>query len=169
MKRAILLGGAAVLAALLVVAGYIAGRSGMRHEPAAAAPSETQGGTQPLYWHDPMYPQQKFDKPGKSPFMNMQLVPVYGDDKPAPDGGVTVSARARQTLGMRTALAELTELRQEVSAVGNVQADERRIVRVETRTAGWVEKLLARGVNETVRAGQILAEIYSPDLFAAQE
>jgi membrane fusion protein, copper/silver efflux system len=166
MKRAILLGGAAIL---LVVAGYFAGRSGMHQESATAAANAPQSGRQPLYWHDPMYPQQKFDKPGKSPFMNMQLVPVYGDEKSAPDSGVTVSARARQNLGMRTAVAEVTELRRDLPAVGYVQADERRIVRVESRTAGWIEKLLVRAVNEPVRAGQVLAEIYSPDLLAAQE
>ncbi|WP_256738012.1 heavy metal-binding domain-containing protein, partial [Paraburkholderia fungorum] len=33
-----------------------------------------------LYWHDPMVPNQHFDKPGKSPFMNMQLEPVYADE-----------------------------------------------------------------------------------------
>src|SRR5215475_16073854 len=37
-------------------------------------------GKRVLYWHDPMVPGQKFDKPGKSPFMDMQLVPVYADD-----------------------------------------------------------------------------------------
>src|SRR5438128_992363 len=36
-------------------------------------------GRKVLYWHDPMYPGQKFDKPGKSPFMDMDLVPVYAD------------------------------------------------------------------------------------------
>src|SRR5258708_7800988 len=36
-------------------------------------------GKRVLYWHDPMVPGQKFDKPGKSPFMDMQLVPVYED------------------------------------------------------------------------------------------
>src|SRR5438045_2841729 len=36
-------------------------------------------GKRVLYWHDPMVPGQKFDKPGKSPFMDMQLVPVYAD------------------------------------------------------------------------------------------
>ncbi|MDM8351152.1 heavy metal-binding domain-containing protein, partial [Pseudomonas sp. sp1636] len=33
-----------------------------------------------LYWYDPMSPQQKFDQPGKSPFMDMQLVPRYADE-----------------------------------------------------------------------------------------
>jgi Cu(I)/Ag(I) efflux system membrane fusion protein len=35
---------------------------------------------QVLYWRDPMVPNARFDKPGKSPFMDMQLVPVYADE-----------------------------------------------------------------------------------------
>ena len=163
MKRAIL----AAAAVLLAVSGYFVGNYRAHTEMAAVAPAQAE--RKPLYWHDPMVPQQKFDKPGKSPFMDMQLVPVYGDEKPVADGGVTVSARAQQNLGVRTALAELTELRQELAAVGYVQADERRIVRTEARTTGWVEKLHVRAVNEAVRAGQVLAEVYSPELVAAQE
>jgi Cu(I)/Ag(I) efflux system membrane fusion protein len=116
-----------------------------------------------------MVPQHKFDKPGKSPFMDMQLVPVYGDEKPAAESGVTVSARAQQNLGLRAGLAQTTELRAELRAVGSVQADERRIVRAEQRSQGWVEKLHVRAVNDPVRAGQVLAEVYAPELLAAQE
>ena len=121
-----------------------------------------------LYWHDPMVPGQRFDKPGKSPFMNMDLVPVYADDK-AGEGGVSVSSRVRQSLGIRTAAAQVTELRDDLTAVGYVQADERRIARAEVRTQGWVEHLHVRAVNDPVRAGQVLAEIYSPELLQAQE
>src|SRR5665647_3563343 len=32
-----------------------------------------------LYWYDPMAPNQKFAKPGKSPVMDMQLIPKYAD------------------------------------------------------------------------------------------
>ena len=42
---------------------------------------------QVLYWYDPMVPDQHFDKPGKSPFMDMQLVPKFG---PGADSGCTV-------------------------------------------------------------------------------
>src|SRR5262249_3505300 len=41
----------------------------------AAAPSDKKV----LYWYDPMVPQQHFDAPGKSPYMDMQLVPKYAD------------------------------------------------------------------------------------------
>lgn len=166
MKRAILF---SVAAAFLAAAGYFVGSHRAHTGMSEAAPAAAKGERKPLYWHDPMYPQQKFDKPGKSPFMDMQLVPVYGDEKPGADSGVTVSSRAQQNLGVRTVLAELVEFREGMSAVGTVQADERRIARAEVRTTGWVEKLHVRAVNDPVRAGQVLAEIYSPDLLAAQE
>jgi len=167
MKRAIPL----VAAILLAGAGFLVGRYGTHRDPATtdAQPARPQQAERkPLYWHDPMVPQQKFDKPGKSPFMDMQLVPVYADGN-SEQGGVTVSARARQNLGMRTAPAEVTEIRRELPAVGAVQADERRMARAEVRVAGWVEKLRVRAVNDPVRAGQALADIYSPDLVSAQE
>jgi membrane fusion protein, copper/silver efflux system len=47
--------------------------------------------------------------------------------------------------------------------------DERRIEVVESRAAGWVERLHVRAENDPVRRGQLLAEVYAPDLFAAQE
>ncbi len=153
----------------LAAGGFLFGQRRAHQQMTAPAADSGAAERKALYYHDPMFPQQKFDKPGKSPFMDMQLVPVYGDEKPGADSGITVSARAQQNLGMRTAPAEVVEFRQEMSAVGTVQADERRIARAEVRTTGWVEKLNVRAVNDPVRAGQVLAEIYSPELLAAQE
>ena len=173
MKRLTAIAVAVVLGAGIAAGGYWFGKRSASHDahtgtPTAAAPKAEASGRRILYWHDPMYPQQKFDKPGKSPFMNMDLVPVYADAA-SDEGGVAVSPRVRQSLGIRTALAQASEFKQEVSAVGYVQADERRIARADVRIAGWVEKLHVRAVNDPVRAGQVLAEIYSPDLYAAQE
>jgi Cu(I)/Ag(I) efflux system membrane fusion protein len=42
------------------------------------SPSDRQ--CQVLYWYDPMVPDKHFDKPGKSPFMEMQLVPMFAPD-----------------------------------------------------------------------------------------
>jgi Cu(I)/Ag(I) efflux system membrane fusion protein len=161
------------VAAAFAAGGYYYGKRQPHGEPqAAATAAKADAGRKILYWHDPMYPQHRFDKPGRSPFMNMDLVPVYADGKAGEEGGkggeVRVSPRVRQSLGMRTAAAEMVELRQDLPAVGYVQADERRIARAEVRASGWVEKLHVRAVNDPVRAGQELAEIYSPELYAAQ-
>ena len=83
----------------LAAGGFLFGQR-RAHQQMSAAPAQTDSAAaerKALYYHDPMFPQQKFDTPGKSPFMDMQLVPVYGDEKPGADGGVTVSARAQQT------------------------------------------------------------------------
>lgn len=73
---------------------------------AASAPGAAE--RKVLYWYDPMVPQHKFDKPGKSPFMDMQLVPKYADE--APSGGVSVDPRMAQALGVRTAPVERQRL-----------------------------------------------------------
>ena len=131
----------------------------------AAAPVE---GRKPLYWHDPMYPQQKFDRPGKSPFMDMQLVPVYGDEK-QDDSSVAISSRVVQNLGVRTALAEEGSLQSRLEAVGAVAFDERNVAVVQARVNGFVERLFARAPLDPVRKGEPLVEILAPDWVAAQE
>ncbi|HRE13589.1 MAG TPA: heavy metal-binding domain-containing protein, partial [Usitatibacteraceae bacterium] len=109
--------------------------------PAGAAPAtadagdgKTHNGRKVLYWHDPMYPTQKFDKPGRSPFMDMDLMPVYADDGDAA-GGVKVSSRVVQNLGVRLAAAEKGRLEIAVQAVGTVAFDERAVT-LGARTGG---------------------------------
>src|SRR5438046_9356309 len=62
-------------------------------------------GKRVLYWHDPMVPGQKFDKPGKSPFMDMQLVPVYADGS-GDEGKVSISPRVQQKSAVRVEAAK---------------------------------------------------------------
>lgn len=121
-----------------------------------------------LYYHDPMVPGNKFDKPAKSPFMDMMLVPVYADSDG--DGSkVTVSSRIQQNLGVRT--AEVTEgtLSPQVSAVGNIAFNERDQAFVQARATGYIERLYVRATLDHVSTGQPLAELYVPDWIAAQE
>ncbi|WP_442975342.1 efflux RND transporter periplasmic adaptor subunit, partial [Salmonella enterica] len=108
-----------------------------------------------LYWHDPMVPGPRFDRPGKSPFMDMQLVPVYADGTAdAAEAGVRIDPTVQQNLGLRTAAVQRAELAPSFDAVGTVQFDERRSVAVQSRVAGYVERLLVRAPMERVRAGQ---------------
>jgi len=121
-----------------------------------------------LYWHDPMVPGQKFDKPGKSPFMDMQLVPVYADDN-SDQGTVTISPRVQQNLGVRTAEVTRGVLTPAVEAVGSVAYNERDVAVMQARSEGFVEKLYVRAPLDPVRKGQPLAELYVPEWVAAQE
>lgn len=121
-----------------------------------------------LYWHDPMVPGQKFDKPGKSPFMDMQLVPVYADGG-SEEGTVTINPRMQQSLGVRLAEVRKGTLAPTVEAVGTVAYNERDLAVVQARANGFVERLYVRATLDPVRKGQPLAELYVPDWVAAQE
>jgi Cu(I)/Ag(I) efflux system membrane fusion protein len=135
--------------------------------PLKAGDIDPATGQRVLYWHDPMVPGRRFDAPGQSPFMNMQLVPVYegGGD----GGGVTVSPRIQQNLGIRTAAVRRETITPRVEAAGTVAYNERNQVVVQARAAGYVEALHVRATLDRVSAGQPLADLYVPDWIAAQE
>jgi len=130
-----------------------------------------------LYYHDPMVPGNQFDKPAKSPFMDMMLVPVYADgggdggsDRGAGEGRtVTVSPHLQQNLGVRTAPVTEGTLSLPVTAVGNIAFNERDQATVQARATGYVERLHVRATLDRVAKGQALAELYVPDWVAAQE
>jgi Cu(I)/Ag(I) efflux system membrane fusion protein len=121
-----------------------------------------------LYYHDPMVPANKFDRPAKSPFMDMMLYPAYaGGD--GDSSRVTVSPRVQQNLGLRTAPVTEGLLAPQVAAVGSIAFNEREQVVVQARAAGFVERLHVRATLDAVAQGQPLAELYVPDWVAAQE
>lgn len=137
----------------------------------AAKPSGEEGQTgerEVLYWHDPMVPGPRFDKPGKSPFMDMDLVPVYADEG-SDDGSVSISPRIQQNLGIRTAAVTKSSFAPVVEAVGSVAYNERDVALVQARSNGFVERLHVRATLDSVNKGQPLAELYVPEWVAAQE
>lgn len=160
MKRATLVATLVAGGALLAVGGFYTGRS---TQPTASAPGApaTAVERKPLYWHDPMVPGPRFDKPGKSPFMDMKLVPVYADE--GGDAGVRISPALQQNLGIRTAMVTRASTASSFEAVGAVQFNERLDVAVQSRVAGYVEKLQVRAAMERVRPGQALATVYAPE------
>jgi len=147
-------------------AGYYARTPAPASKPAASATAPKE--RKILYWYDPMVPASHFDKPGPSPFMDMQLVPKYADEEGSA-GGMAIDPRMVQNLGVRTAAVATGSLARRIATVGYVRPDEHRIEVVQPRAAGWVEKLYVRAVNDPVRRGQLLLELYAPDILAAQE
>jgi membrane fusion protein, copper/silver efflux system len=163
--------GAAPAAASAPVQGIAQGEEASRRHIAAglkAGDVDPATGKRILYYHDPMVPGNKFDKPAKSPFMDMMLVPVYADSEG--DGSkVTVSSRIQQNLGVRTAAVAEGTLSPQVAAVGSIAFNERDQVIVQARSTGYVERLHVRATLDPVAKGQLLAELYVPDWIAAQE
>jgi Cu(I)/Ag(I) efflux system membrane fusion protein len=159
----------ALFAAALVLLAVGAG-SGYwwAHRPIAPVAATEAGGRKILYWHDPMAPEQKFDKPGKSPFMDMPLVPVYADEAGS-DAGVTVSSTAAQNLGIRLGKVAKTTRDVRLQAAGNVAFDDRLQEVVQARVEGYITHLYVKAPLERVHRGQPLAEMVVPQWMQAEQ
>jgi Cu(I)/Ag(I) efflux system membrane fusion protein len=141
------------------IANYLA------HDKTDAAPA---GDRKVLYWHDPMVPNARFDKPGKSPFMDMQLVPVYADEA-VPDSGIRVAPNVTQSLGIRIGKVEKSTTQRKLSVVGSLVFNDQLVEVVPARVEGYVTRLFVRSPLERVRRGQALAEIQAPAWLEAQQ
>ncbi len=152
-----------VAAVAVLMLGALGGYWFASQRSSSAAPGERKV----LYWHDPMVPSARFDKPGKSPFMDMQLVPVYADE----EGGaaVPVSPVVTQNLGVRVGTVEKAVLQLKLPAVGSVAFDERLLEVVQARVEGYVTRLHVKAPLERVKRGQPLADIVAPAWLEAQQ
>lgn len=124
-----------------------------------------------LYYRNPMGLPDTSPKP-KNDSMGMAYLPVYADEgtQGDPPGTVRISPGKIQTLGVRTETVEMRpSVDRSVRATGIVQFDERHLATVTTKVAGWIEHLAVSATGDPVRRGQVLAEIYSPDLVASEE
>ena len=168
MSRApLLIFGFILVAAAAGGGGYWFAISRAAQADPPAMPGQDASGKKILYWYDPMFPQQHFDKPGKSPFMDMQLVPKHADEAGG-EGTVVIDPRVAQNLGVRTAVATTGSVERSIEAVGSVAWNERAVFVVQARSGGFVEKLYARAPLDPVAKGQPLIELLVPDWAAAQ-
>ncbi|MDR6774776.1 MULTISPECIES: efflux RND transporter periplasmic adaptor subunit [unclassified Azospirillum] len=133
-----------------------------------AAPAQNPAGPRKiLYYRNPMGLPDTSAVPKKDP-MGMDYVPVYeGEDSAS--GTVTISSDKVQKLGVRTDAAMRRAISRQVRAVGTVQVDERRLFVVAPKFEAWIERLLVDTTGDTVRKGQPLMEVYSPELVLAQQ
>lgn len=126
-----------------------------------------------LFYQDPMVPGNKFESPGKSPYMDMMLVPVYKgsevSDSSGKETGVSINSRLQQNIGMRTAKVTKQDMSTMLPVVGAIAWNERDEVNIQARALGYVEKLFVETSMERVEKGQPLMAIYVPDWLAVQE
>ncbi len=156
------------IAVALVLLGLGVGYGVAQLHPVAVAPVKDD--KQALYWYDPMFPQQKFDKPGKSPFMDMQLVPRYADaGASAATSVVQIDPRLAQNIGVRLASVSRGVLTSNLDVSGVLAFNDRDVAVVQARAAGFVERVYARAPGDVLKAGAPLADILVPEWAAVQE
>lgn len=164
MKRiTMVIAGLLALGALLFCSYRLGARNGVRAtlEPAASTAQRPV-----LYWYDPMKPDQHFDKPGKSPFMDMDLVPKYADDGAA-SGAVRIDPAVVQNLGVRTQVVRVEKLARVLSVPATVAWDPRESYAVNARVDAVIEQLSVRAPFTQVSKGEVLAALLAPQWSAA--
>jgi len=127
---------------------------------------------EPLYWVAPMDANFRRDEAGLSP-MGMALVPVYATAvNNSADNGlgvVSISPSIVNNLGVKTTSVTIGKLTQQIRTTGIVAFDEDNRAAIHSRVEGWIEKLHVKAIGDTVKKGEPLYDIYSPELVNTQE
>lgn len=172
--------GVALLAGVVLAAGYWwghaagtrsddpAGATGVSDTAGVAGAAENAGqGRRILYYRNPMGLTDTSPVPKKDP-MGMDYVPVYDSDEPQ-GPQLRISLDRLQTLGVRTETAASRTMTRTIRAVGTIEASERGLYTVSPKFEGWITALYVNTTGTTVKRGQPLLAVYSPELVSAQE
>lgn len=122
-----------------------------------------------LYYRNPMGLPDTSPIPKKDP-MGMDYLPVYeGEESQTDKSLIRISTEKIQKLGVRTEEASMRQLNRTVRAVATIQVDERKLYTLVTKFEGWIHQLYVNTTGQAVKKGEILMDVYSPELITAQQ
>lgn len=117
-----------------------------------------------------MHPQIRMTEPGKCPICGMELIPLVQSSTTSIDpDAIHLSKEAAELADVLTSRVTKQKPVKEVRLYGKVQADERLFQSQVAHVPGRIERLAINFTGEPVVKGQILANIYSPELITAQQ
>jgi Cu(I)/Ag(I) efflux system membrane fusion protein len=140
-----------------------------------SAYADDSSGRKVLYWYDPMMPEKQFDKAGKSPFMDMDLVPKYADEIDSGNNVVagekpiiSINSENMQKMGVRTEKVSKSAFGQTIRATGVIIENERTRQEIFSQVEGRITSLKVSAVGDVVKKGEVFYSLYSPELLALQ-
>jgi len=161
-----------IIALLMLAIGITVGYLGQPHLAMYLNPQNNEPSTgsekEINYWVAPMDANFRRDKAGKSP-MGMDLVPVYKVSGEVDPNAVIIAPEVINNMGVRTTVVKKSDLSKPIKTLGYIHYDDTKITHVHLKTKGWIEKLYVKSEGQAVKRGQVLFEVYSPDLVNAQE
>lgn len=155
---------------LLVVLAFLAGMQLASPEAADGHTGHSEATTEASTWTCSMHPQIQMSEPGQCPICGMDLIPVTaGGDDEGNEAQVSLSERAKELAEVRTTTVRRAETAVEVKLLGRLEYDETRERSVTPWTAGRIERLFVASVGARVGWGQVIAHLYSPEVYAAHQ
>ena len=158
---------------IVVVAAFLLGgwllSNGEPH-PTQSGQSASSEDAAPTIWTCSMHPQIKLPKPGKCPICFMDLIPLMtGSDDDLGPRQLRMSESARKLAEIQTSPVIRAFAEKTVRLPGKIAFDESRVAYVTTRVPGRIDRLYADYTGVTVKKGDHLVSLYSPELLSAQE
>jgi multidrug efflux pump subunit AcrA (membrane-fusion protein) len=137
----------------------------VRKETASAGKARQKSGRKVKYYKSTMMLGEISQTPRKDS-MGMDMVPVYEGEEET--NQISVDPATVQKMGVRTAVVTKGPVRRVIRTVGAIDYNETALADVTTKFRGWIEKLYVDSTGKQVRKGEPLFDIYSPELYTAQ-
>lgn len=138
------------------------------HSPGDASATS---GSAPTLWTCVMHLQIRQPRPGKCPLCGMDLVPVADLAKKQATSlrQITISPSSKALMSIQTAPVERRFVTAEIRMVGKVDYDETRVGYIAAWVPGRLDRLFVDYTGVEIKKGDHMVEMYSPELYAAQE
>ncbi|MBU1010654.1 MAG: efflux RND transporter periplasmic adaptor subunit [Bacteroidetes bacterium] len=164
-----------VLIAGGILAGYWIGNSNQTARKEITAPESVaevhqhEGESAVEIWTCAMHPQIKMDKPGQCPICGMELIPLQKSDTEIDEQAIQLSESAIKLAEVKTVVVKKANATKELRLYGKIQVSENLLQTQTAHVSGRIEQLLINITGESVKKGQLIAKVYSPELINAQK
>ena len=153
---------------LAIAAAFVIGLSLRGSGPAGdASPATTAEAT---VWTCSMHPQIQLPEPGACPICGMDLIPLMtsGDDD-GPGATLTLSPSAQKIAAIQTTPVTRQPVTASLRMTGKLEVDETRVRQIPARVGGRIDHIYIDYTGISVRRGEKLFDLFSPELISAQE
>ncbi len=162
-----------IKSSLLIVVGLLLGWLLFHHSTPTVKTEvptfDEYSDTEQTVWTCAMHPQIRMDQPGKCPICGMDLIPLQKSNTDIDEQAIEMSESALKLAEVQTDRVKKGIVSKEIMLYGTIQADERLLQSQTAHVPGRIEQLLINVTGETVKNGQLIAKIYSPELVTAQK
>ncbi len=159
-----------ILMGIAFALGFILRGNGSKAKVESVLHQDVSAEAQTQIWTCAMHPQIRLPEPGKCPICGMDLIPVTdGDDEELSERELKISPAAIKLAEIQTAAVERKYVSVEIRMVGKVDYDETRLAYITARVPGRLDRLYVDYTGISVRKGDHMVYLYSPDLLTAQE